>query len=436
MTTLQIIAVIATIPVGTIVLMVVTGCRWIPKNKVGIVENLWSTKGLIENRKIVALNNQERYQDTLVGGMYFKLWHWQYSVHKVDPVIVPSGHVGVVVSNEGEETTLKPGKYALNTITRQIVLVPTTNFVLNKSIELITSDAYEPVLPLSVVIRIDAENATKVINQFGSVKQLIDKTIDPLLNIYFQGIAHNNSILELILNRAKQQAAAKTELKKRFEEFNIQCIDVLVGKPDGKHVKNLLDKLRQRTTDIENVTQEIAINDIKAKAAQKLEANLTAATFEKARNESKLTAMAADANKIAVVKAAEAASEAEKLKGEGESSRIKLVGDAEAEVIEQKVHAFGDPQLFTLDVVSKNLAESKQPLVPQHVINGHSSNTLELLLSGVTAEKVGFPTITPKSLSDVKPEALETVAENNEEEEEEEAATNTEMWYGDAPTPP
>jgi hypothetical protein len=35
---------------------------------------------------------------------------------------------------------------------------------------------------------------------------------------------------------------------------------------------------------------------------------------------------------------------------------------------------------------------------------------LELLLGVVTAEKVGFPTITPKSSLNSKPEALESIA--------------------------
>ena len=102
--------------------------------------------------------------------------------------VVPIGYVGVVVSfygkkgadtsgkefrhgervREGEkgvwDTALGPGKYAFNTSAGVIVEVPTTNFVLHwitgrteshkfddslTSIELITADAYEPMLPLS-----------------------------------------------------------------------------------------------------------------------------------------------------------------------------------------------------------------------------------------------------------------------------------------------
>ena len=70
---------------------------------------------------------------------------------------------------------LPPGKYALNPYALKLELVPTVNFVLRwitgqveshhydedlNSIELITADGYEPILPLSLVLHIDYEKAT------------------------------------------------------------------------------------------------------------------------------------------------------------------------------------------------------------------------------------------------------------------------------------
>ena len=153
----------------------------------------------------------------LIDGTYF-LNRWFCTVELIPKQVVPIGQVGVVVSfygkkgadtsgkefrhgervHEGEkgvwETALGPGKYAFNTASGQIVLVPTTNFVLHwitgrsethhyddtlKSIELITADAYEPMLPLSVVVHIDYQKAPSVIQRFGDVKQLITQTLDP-----------------------------------------------------------------------------------------------------------------------------------------------------------------------------------------------------------------------------------------------------------------
>ncbi len=74
------------------------------------------------------------------------------------------------------EQALGPGKYPFNTYAGNIILVPTTNFVLHwvtgkteshrydeslKSIDLVTKDAYEPLLPLSVVVHIDYQRGAE-----------------------------------------------------------------------------------------------------------------------------------------------------------------------------------------------------------------------------------------------------------------------------------
>ena len=129
----------------------------------------------------------------LTDGTYF-INRWFAKVEMIPKTVVPIGYVGVVVSYYGPrgadvsgtafrhgervargergvwERPLGPGKYAFNTLAGSIVLVPTTNFVLHwvtgkteshrydeslKSIDLVTKDAYEPLLPLSVVVHID-----------------------------------------------------------------------------------------------------------------------------------------------------------------------------------------------------------------------------------------------------------------------------------------
>ena len=425
----------------------------------------------------------------LIDGTYY-LNRWFVTIEKIAKHVVPIGHVGVVVSYYGAEghdvsgedfrhgervadnergvraKTLGPGKYAFNTYAGEIILVPTTNFVLHwvtgktedhnydanlRSIELVTKDAYEPVLPLSVVVHIDYTDAPSVIQRFGDVKKLITQTIDPLLSAYFRDIAHSNSMLELIHKRAQLQKAAKEELKNRFGEFDIQCVDVLIGKPDPTAdddgaIERLLEQLRQRQLSKEQIetyekqqeaaTAEIQRNAAKAKAHQQEEItrsklsieitkNKAEAELAKAEMESKQIIVTARAKKEALVLVAQAKSQSEILQGEGESSRVKAVGDAEAGVMEQKVESFGDPQLYALQVVSENLAHSEQPLVPEHVFNAGSngnggSNMLEVLIGLVTAEKVGFPTIVPKSAAGGQPEALEEVASDPSQAEDEE----------------
>ena len=101
--------------------------------------------------------------------------------------------------------------------------MPTTNFVLHwitgkteshrydeslQSIDLVTKDAYEPMLPLSVVVHIDYQKAPSVIQRFGDVKKLITQTLDPMLSAYFRDVAHKKTMLELAA-RARRDPGAR-----------------------------------------------------------------------------------------------------------------------------------------------------------------------------------------------------------------------------------
>ena len=78
------------------------GMRYIPNNRVGIVEKLWS-RGSVPEGQIIALNGEAGFQaDLLRGGMHFGYWRWQYRIHKVPLVTIPQGKIGYVYARDGE----------------------------------------------------------------------------------------------------------------------------------------------------------------------------------------------------------------------------------------------------------------------------------------------------------------------------------------------
>ncbi len=67
-----------------LLLMEFLGLRYIPNNRVGIVEKLWSPSGSVPEGRIIALDGEAGYQAELLrGGIHFGLWRWQYRIHKV-----------------------------------------------------------------------------------------------------------------------------------------------------------------------------------------------------------------------------------------------------------------------------------------------------------------------------------------------------------------
>src|SRR5204863_9130542 len=85
------------------------GARYIPNEYVGIVEKLWSMRGSVGEGRIIAPGGEAGYQaHVLRGGLHFRLWRWQYRIHKAPLVTVPAGKIAYVYARDGEPLT--PGQ--------------------------------------------------------------------------------------------------------------------------------------------------------------------------------------------------------------------------------------------------------------------------------------------------------------------------------------
>jgi uncharacterized membrane protein YqiK len=419
---------------------------------------------------LLAGGRRGRQHMPLTDGTYF-VNRWFATVEMIPKTVVPIGSVGVVVSYigrtgndisgatfrhgervaEGErgvwERALGPGKYAFNTYSGNVVLVPTTNFVLHwvtgrseshrydeglKSIDLVTKDAYEPSLPLSVVVHIDYQRAPSVIQRFGDVQRLITQTLDPMLSAYFRDVAHKKTMLELLHDRDLIQAEARNELHAKFHEFDIECVAVLIGKPetgkDSGKIETLLDQLRERQLSVEQLEtferKRVASEKMRllaeAQALATMQTQLTNARVEaqiaEQQGEADLFRARKSAEQMVVmaeaelsrsrlqaeqrVLLAEADAKQKELEGRGEGQKVMQIGLSEAAIQLKKISSYGDPRLYALTLVADSLSASAQPLVPQRLfISGGGDGKgdqatgqgmLGLLVNLLVAEKSGL----------------------------------------------
>ena len=187
-------------------------------------------------RFLLAGGRRGRQLQVLIEGTYFvnRLFA---TVEMAAKTIVEVGTVGVVVSYHGQSgvdlsgteykhgemvkvgdrgvwsEALLPGKYAVNTQAAKVLIVPTTNIILKwikseagthrldenlSEISLISKDAFEPLLPLSVVLHIDYRKAPLVIQRFGDIKRLVEQTLDPMVSAYFKNVGQTRTLIELI----------------------------------------------------------------------------------------------------------------------------------------------------------------------------------------------------------------------------------------------
>jgi len=317
-------------------------------------------------------------------------------------------------------------------------------------------------LPLSVVVHIDYQRAPSVVQRFGDVHKLITQTLDPLLSAYFRDIAHKKTMLELLHERDQIQTEAREELRRRFRDFDIECVDVLIGKPNtdekGGKIEGLLEQLRLRQLSIEQLEtyerQRAAADKLRvlneAQAQAHMQTQLTNARVQvqitdshaeaelaRSRRQAEQTVVVADAELARsrrqaeqTVILAEADSRQMLLEGRGEAQRIMQTGLSEAAVLLRKIHSFGDPRLYALSGLSKQLTQSTQPLVPERVFiaggdgaaAGSGQGLLGMLVNLLVAEKSGFATGDGEELASLKDfadrmarEAMESVSKKGDD---------------------
>jgi hypothetical protein len=242
-------------------------------------------------------------------------------------------------------------------------------------------------------------------------------------------------MLELLHDRQTIQEEARQKLRDKFHEFDIECVDVLIGKPDPREddtkIETLLEQLRLRQLSSEQVEtfeqQRIAADKrrvlYEAEALAAMQTQVTNARVQVevaqsngeaelalARKKAEQTVVFADADLARsrrqaeqTVMLAEAEAKRDELTGHGQAKQIAQVGLAEASVLHKHIASYGDPRLYALSIVAEHLAHSSQPLVPERMFlaagsNGHeteaghqlSAGLLGTLINLLVAEKLEF----------------------------------------------
>jgi len=412
------------------------------------------------DRFLLAGGLRGRQLQVLVEGTYY-INRLFATAELVPKTVVEVGTAGVVVSYTGDtgadlsgkdykhgelvavgergvwNEPLLPGKYAFNTYAGKVVIVPTTNFILKwnrtetgahhfdenlAEVNLITKDAFEPNLPLSVVVHIDYRKAPLVVQRFGEIKRLVEQTLDPMVSAYFKNIGQTRTLIQLIQDRSAIQEISGVQMKEKFAVYNLELQEVLIGTPTsgggGGQIEDILVQLRSRQIAEEQVEtytrqehasiKERELREAESRARQQtmlteseisiaVQSNQGKAEFARAQQQaSQIQTLAqAEAEKIRIL----AEGEAKKIGSlaQAEADRAARVGIAQAMAIDEQVRAYGGPQYQLIQQVMNRFAEaietSRVDVVPKIQMGGSNGNgngsLMESLLSLLLSEKVG-----------------------------------------------
>jgi uncharacterized membrane protein YqiK len=307
--------------------------------------------------------------------------------------LVHAGHKGVWV------TPLYPGKHPINTRVMRVELVPTTNIVLNwanrteahhydeklNSITVRSRDGFAFNLDVSQIIHVGALDAPKVISRVGSMQNLVDHVLQPIVGNYFRNSAQHHTVLDFLSARSDRQTEASAHIRVALAAYDVQAIDTLIGDitPPAELMKTQTDR---KIAEEEKKTYEMQ------EAAQRQRQELVRATalanIQQQIVDADQGVRIAELHAQSAIKQASGEAESIKLRAFGESDAIRATGTAKAEAYRAGVDALGTPS-YTVMQLMQTVGEHGVRIVPDVSVTGAQTGNglLDSMLGLLVQEK-------------------------------------------------
>ncbi len=333
---------------------------------------------------------------------------WFVQVEQVPMVQIPIGYVGVVISFVGQAhvdvsglefkhgdlvnlghkgvwvSPLYPGKHPINTRIMKVELVPTTNIVLNwatrseahhydeklSSITVRSKDGFGFSLDVAQIIHVGALDAPKVISRVGSMQNLVDHVLQPIVGNYFRNSAQDYTVLDFLSARSQRQVEAAEHIRKALAAYDVQAIDTLIGdiNPPAQLMQTQTDRKiaeEQRKT---YETQEAA-----QKQRQQLVRQTSLADIQHQVVGAEQGVNIAELQANALVKQSTGEAESVRLRAHGEAEAIRATGQAKAEAYRAGVESLG-AQPYTMMQLMQIVGERNVRIVPDVAVSGANAS--------------------------------------------------------------
>lgn len=360
-------------------------------------------------------NGRRGLQEQVLLSGSWNLNPWFVNVEQVPMTEIPIGHVGIVIAYVGKAhqdvsgeafkhgnlvepghkgvwvTPLYPGKHPLNTRVLKVELVPTTNIVLNwasrteshsydaklSPITVRSKDGFAFNLDVAQIIHIAATDAPKVISRVGSVQNLVDHVLQPIVGNYFRNSAQEYTVLDFLGARSERQAEATRHIRQAISAYDVQALDTLIGDitPPEQLMLTQTDRKiaeeQRKTFEVQQFAQEQRQALVRATSMADIQQDMV---------QSEQGVHIAELKAQAQIKQANGEAEAIRLRSHGEADAIRNTGKAKAEAYRVGVGALGQ-EGYTAVQLMQIVGEQHVRVVPDvSVSNGSGSGMVDGLL--------------------------------------------------------
>ncbi|MCK6579311.1 MAG: flotillin family protein [Anaerolineae bacterium] len=342
-------------------------------------------------------------EQVLLSGSW-NLNPWFVRVEQVPMTEIPIGYVGVVISfigkahedisgtefkhgdlvNVGHKgvwaAPLYPGKHPINTRVMRTELVPTTNIVLNwadrtemhgydsrlNSITVRSQDGFAFNLEIAQVIHIGALEASRVISRVGSMQNLVDHVLEPIVANYFRNAAQRYTVLDFLSARSDRQSEAAQHVRTALRAYDVEAIDTLLGAIDPPPA--LMATLTDRKI-AEEQKKTYEVQEIAQVQRQQLVRQTEMANIQQQVVQSEQGVNIAELQAQAAIKQASGDAESIRLRASGEADAIRGRGEAQASAHQLGAAAMG-MQGYTALQLMQQVGENSIRIIPDVLVSG------------------------------------------------------------------
>ena len=248
-----------------------------------------------------------------------------------------------------------------------------------------SKDGFQLEVDVRMVIRILPENAAFVIARFGSVFNLIQQIVHPLIDAEFRNNAGEKQALEFVRSRSGLQQEALDKARLAFQKYMVEAQNLLISyiQVDPTLLATQTNKeiaVQQQAQYVEQAAaeqQRISVQEMTARA--NLQPEVVHADLQIVINQN---------NAKAAVKKAEGERDSIRIVADGNAAAIRRVGVAQADVI--------GPDKVALIKTVDLLQEGRVRITPETLVIGgggaDGANTMfSAYLATLLAQKGGAP---------------------------------------------
>jgi regulator of protease activity HflC (stomatin/prohibitin superfamily) len=331
----------------------------------------------------------------------------------VERYVVDAGFRGI------QRSVVGPGTYYLNKLAFTPHIIPTTNITIDwaegkgdptriptvfNPLAIVSKDGFEMTVEVKVIIRVQPEQAPHMVARIGTIENLIEHVIHPLIDSSFRNQASSSEAMKFMQDRHEEQRKAEAHAQEELVRYHVDVVSVLICQ-----IK-LPERLMQTLTNKVVAVQQMSMYDAQQEAEgrrKEMEKTKAQADLQPNLVKAEIDVQIASQQKQQSIILAEGQGQSTRLQQEGvaagieavgkaEGERVRAVGQATAEAYTRQAQALGQQPLAIIEVM-KQVSGGKVKIVPDILIQGAGGdgNSTSVLSGFIASLMAGGVRIAP-----------------------------------------